>query len=232
MTNKIDLAGKRIMSGSCPLYSEVSRITISLLIIIAGLPFMILILLLAFISTGQFPIIFQERKITLEKKAVRIMKIRTIKTADKIDHCASDVFIKEEYEKYVPLFCRWLRKTGIDEIPQLINVIKGEMSIIGPRPLLEDDLQIIKKVDPVSYQRRTKINSKPGISGMWQVYGEREKGASNLVTLDEVYEDKKSFLLDCRIILRSALILFTAAHSDSIVRSKVLPPGFSNPAYS
>ena len=214
------LIGKRIID-----------LTISLLIIIAGLPFMILILLLTFISTGQFPVIFQERKITLEKKAVRIMKIRTIKTADKIDHCASDVFIKEEYEKYVPLFCRWLRKTGIDEIPQLINVIKGEMSIIGPRPLLENDLQRIKKADPVSYQRRTKINSKPGISGMWQVYGERNRGTANLVELDELYENKKSFLLDLKIILVSAFILLTAAHSDSIVKSKVSAGILINPAY-
>ena len=228
MTIRIDPIGKRIID-----------VTVSLLILIAGLPLMFLILLMAFLSTGQFPIIFQERKITLEKKAVRIMKIRTIrraitsdKTADKIDHCASDIFIKEEYGKYVPLFCRWLRKTGIDEIPQLINVIKGEMSIIGPRPLLEDDLQIIKNAEPENYLRRTKIKSKPGISGMWQVYGEREKGAANLVWLDEVYENKKSFLLDSRIILMSVFILFTAAHSDSIVRSKVLPAGFSNPAYS
>ncbi len=230
MTIRIDPIGKRIID-----------VTVSLLILIAGLPLMFLILLMAFLSTGQFPIIFQERKITLEKKALRIMKIRTIKTGVRIDHCLrdksvpeciSEIFIKGGGEKQVPLFCRWLRKTGIDEVPQLINVITGEMSIIGPRPLLEDDLQIIKNAEPENYLRRTKIKSKPGISGMWQVYGEREKGAANLVWLDEVYENKKSFLLDCRIILRSALILFTAAHSDSIVRSKVLPVGFSNPAYS
>ncbi len=189
------------------------------------LPVMSAVLIIVTIILCDFPLIRQRRRISLDKSrhgGVNIYKIRTIrrcKDFDELEKMSNNIFDNKEYEKYVPSFCRWLRKTGIDEIPQLINVIKGEMSIIGPRPLLEDDLLKIKNCDPVYYFRRTKIKSKPGISGMWQVYGERNKGAANLVRLDELYENKKSFLLDFKIILVSALILFTAAHSDSIVKS-------------
>ncbi len=194
-------------------------LTVSLLIIVAGLPLIILILFLAFISTGQFPIIFQQRKISIGKKKINIAKIRTIKDCkdfNMIEKSCSEIFIKENYYKYVPLFCRWLRKTGLDEILQLINVLKGEMSLAGPRPLLESELAIMKAHQPEFYNRRVKINSKPGITGLWQVYGNRLKGASNLVELDGYYEKNKSLKLDVKIILKTIFILITADHSDAI----------------
>ena len=203
-------------------------LVLSPIIIVLSIPFIVVILFLVIISTGQFPVIFQKRKITLEKKSVQIIKIRTIRNRigipfssfKEVERISNNVFIKEEYEMYVPLFCRWLRKSGLDEILQVINVLKCEMSLIGPRPLLEADLEIMQRSDEEYYNRRTKINSKPGITGMWQVYGKRREGTANLIELEEFYEKEKSLLLDMKITLRTIFVLLTASHSDSILKSK------------
>jgi len=195
-------------------------ISISLAIIIFFLPFIILILIYVLLITGNNPLIFQERKISLDKKGFKIIKIRTIKNSKQflaLDSNSSDIFIKVGYDKFVPPFCRWLRKSGFDEILQVLNVLKGEMSFVGPRPILAIDLLKMQIEENEYYQRRTKLNSKPGITGYWQVYGERIKGTENLIELDEKYEKEKSLLFDLKIIARTFFIFATASHSDSII---------------
>ena len=185
-------------------------------------PFILIILFVSFYATKQFPLIVQNRFITLEKKKVKLYKIRTIKSSTNFSRQESNsnnFYYKNDFAEYVPRFCRWLRRTGLDEIFQLINVIKGEMSLVGPRPLLERDLLLMKKCEPDFYIKRTKIESLPGITGYWQVYGDRSKGSQNLIGLDENYEKQKSFRLDAKIILKSILIVLTASHSDSIIFS-------------
>lgn len=189
-------------------------------VIIFCLPLIVLILFLVFIITGENPVLLQERKISLDNNGIKIIKIRTIKSSNKflkLDKSSEGIYIKKDYEKYVPLFCKWLRKTGLDEILQVINVLKGEMSFVGPRPLLESDLLIMRLADPYFYNRRKSINSKPGITGCWQVYGDRLKGTENLIQLDEIYEKERSVRLDFKIILRTVMVFMTASHSDAIV---------------
>ncbi len=198
----------------------------SLIILTAGIPFIVIILILVLIITGQKPVILQERKITLEKLGIQIFKIRTIKSNHKfkgLKKISGDLFFKEELRTRVPLFCSWLRKTGIDEILQLINVIKGEMSLVGPRPLLASDLKIMENTQPDYYYRRTDICSTPGITGYWQVFGDRSKGTKNLVEFDEYYDLHQSIMFDFKILLKTALILITASHSDSIFLKKGKP---------
>ena len=121
------------------------------------------------------------------------------------NHKENEIFRNEEYANCVPAFCKWLRKSGLDEILQIFNVLKGEMSLVGPRPLLLREFNLMKKENPDLYKRREKINSLPGITGYWQIYGERERGAKNLVELDEFYDRNKSLLLDLKIILKTFL---------------------------
>ena len=195
-------------------------ILLSISIIIFCFPFIAIISLFVFLITTKNPIIFQIRKLALNKKEIKIIKIRTIKDSKlfrQLDDVSSQIFFKNGYAEHVPSFCRLLRKTGLDEILQVINVIKGDMSLVGPRPLLEKDLIIMRTNDPAYYYKRQKINSKPGITGCWQVYGDRFKGSANLVELDELYENKKSFYLDLKILIKTIFILMTASHSDSIV---------------
>ena len=197
-------------------------ILISLLIILIIMPLITVILLIVSIVTDASPLLSQERKIHLKKSGIKIIKIRTIKNSksfNELEKKSCKVFNKEEYENYVPLFCRYLRKTGIDELPQIINVLRGEMSLVGPRPLNIQDLQIMKRNQPQHYERRNRISSKPGITGYWQVYGKRDLGAENLLAEDEYYEQNKSLSLDLKIMIKTFSVIIMARHSDSIVGS-------------
>lgn len=158
--------------------------------------------------------------IDFEHASIVIYKIRTIRNSEaflKLEKQSNSMFIKTNYDRFIPLFCRWLRMTGLDEILQLINVIKGEMSLVGPRPFLESDLKIIKINQPGLYHRRTKLNSKPGITGCWQIWCNRLKGAENLIAWDEYYELNKSLQLDLKIIFATIRIIIFASHADSIL---------------
>ncbi len=195
----------------------------AIIILISSLPFIIIILFIVFIITGDSPLISQIRKITLDKKSVKIFKIRTIKSSkqfDELEKICDNIFIKIGFDKHVPLFCNWLRETGIDEIPQVFNILKGEMSLVGPRPFPLNDLELLKESEPEYYYRRTKINSKPGITGYWQIFGNREEGTKNLIECDEIYEMHEMIFFDLKIMLRTFLILITAKHSNAIVQTK------------
>ena len=197
-------------------------IIVSLPVLILCIPVIIPILLIVSIITGNLPVLRQKRMSSLDKEDIKIFKIRTIKTSKSFkekERRSENIFNKSGYEEYVPLFCRWLRRSGLDEILQLINVIKGEMSLVGPRPLITDDLELLKKSEPELYERRRILNSKPGITGYWQVYGRREDGAFNLIENDEYYERNKSLIMDLKLILKSVVVLLTASHSDSILRT-------------
>lgn len=199
---------------------EIIEKLLVLVILILLSPLIIVVLEIVFLITGESPVFKQKRGLVLKGKTIDIYKIRTIKTSyrDGIKIKASNIFYKSEYSDNVSLFCAILRKTGFDEILQLINVIKGDMSIVGPRPLMVADLELMKESDPALYERRTKILSKPGITGYWQVYGDRGKGLYNLIELDEYYERNKSLTGDILLIAKSIVIMITASHFDSIVK--------------
>jgi len=91
----------------------------------------------------------------------------------------------------------WLRRLSIDELPQLINVVKGQMSLVGPRPLiLEEDQHVVD-------WRRSRLNLKPGITGLWQVLGRDDIPFEEMVRLDYVYVTTWSLLNDLKLILRT-----------------------------
>jgi exopolysaccharide biosynthesis polyprenyl glycosylphosphotransferase len=99
---------------------------------------------------------------------------------------------------------RVLRRFSIDELPQLINVVRGEMSLVGPRPLiLEEDLHVVD-------WRRRRLNLKPGITGLWQVLGRDDIGFEEMVRLDYVYVTTWSLLNDLKLILRTIPALYRA----------------------
>ena len=201
------------------------EITLSSILLLILSPLILLVLIASAVLTGKSPIIKQPRSLTLGSSKINLYKIRTIvhlKEFQIAEKNSKRIYNKSEYENFIPPLCAFLRKTGFDEILQLINVIKGDMSLIGPRPFTETDLLIMKGTEPELYERRRMIKSKPGITGYWQIWGNREDGTINLIEYEEFYDKNKSFILDMKIILKTLVVFLTAGHVDSVLGNKKL----------
>jgi lipopolysaccharide/colanic/teichoic acid biosynthesis glycosyltransferase len=96
---------------------------------------------------------------------------------------------------------KMLRATSIDELPQLLNVLLGQMSLVGPRPLVEEELRF----SPA--WRRTRLRVKPGITGLWQVSGRSNSGFHDWITRDTEYVRTQSLLLDLKILLATVAVV-------------------------
>jgi lipopolysaccharide/colanic/teichoic acid biosynthesis glycosyltransferase len=96
----------------------------------------------------------------------------------------------------------WVRKLSLDELPQLINVLKGEMSLVGPRPF------VIYEDDKIAGWARRRLDLTPGITGLWQVMGRNEIGFDEMVKLDYLYVNNWSLWWDVKILLRTAPVVF------------------------
>ncbi len=178
-------------------------------------PFVTLFAIVIYVQSGEFPFYLQKRSLTLEKRHFNVIKLKTLYSKNKAK-VVNTVFIKSELHKYLIPFGKFLRRTGLDELPQLINVIKGEMSLIGPRPLMESDLVAIKNNAPELYSLRNNLNCKPGITGYWQVFGNRLNGVADLIGCDLLYAQNKSFLFDLKVLLKTIPLVLFAAHADAI----------------
>lgn len=90
---------------------------------------------------------------------------------------------------------RWLRKTSLDELPQLVNVIRGEMSLVGPRPVP------VYEVELYDERHFNRLAAKPGITGLWQVYGRSRVTFEEMVQMDVEYAQRSSLWCDCKLLL-------------------------------
>ena len=187
-------------------------IVFSCIVIVIGSPIFLLIsILIKFSSRG--PIFYYHKRVGKNFKSFYCIKFRTMHPeADDIltNLLNKNESIKHEYEKNhkikndprITRIGKFLRLTSLDELPQFLNVLKLEMSIIGPRPIVEKE--IIKYDDSI-----TKVLSiKPGITGLWQVSGRNNLSYKKRVFLDCLYVDKFHFLMDLRIIIRTLGVLF------------------------
>ncbi len=192
---------------------------VAIILLIALFPLVIIFSIILFIELGEFPVFVQERGLTLEKHRFKIFKLKTIKTeashqSKLIDN--NNIFLKPFLSEKISPFAKWLRRTGLDEIPQFINVLMGQMSIVGPRPLMIHDLEILKKDFPEFYEERSKLESKPGITGLWQLFGNRNEGVANLTYLDYLYEKYSSLKLDFILLLHTFPVVTAAKNSDAV----------------
>ena len=184
----------------------------SLIILIVGLPiFLIIASLIKLSSRG--PIFYLQERIGKNKKTFNCIKFRTMhpEAEDILENLiTNNEKLRKEFEETHKLkndpritnIGKFLRKTSLDEIPQFLNVIKMEMSIIGPRPIVKKEIQ--KYGD--SYNKV--ISLKPGITGLWQVSGRNNLSYKRRVILDCLYVDNMSPLLDLRIIIRTFGVIF------------------------
>jgi exopolysaccharide biosynthesis polyprenyl glycosylphosphotransferase len=178
-------------------------IVVSTLVLIAGLPLWLLIAL-AVTLTSPGPILFRDRRIGLGEREFDMLKFRTM-YADAEKHQAyleraneaSGALFKMRQDPRVTPVGVLLRRLSLDEIPQLLNVLRGEMSLVGPRPLpLRDYAQLEE-------WHRKRYNVLPGMTGLWQISGRSNLGFDDLVRLDFYYLENWSVWLDIAILFRT-----------------------------
>ena len=157
------------------------------------------------------PVFFKQRRIGLNGKPLYIYKFRTMVTnAEDLIASFTPEQKKEWEESYklkddprITRVGKILRKTSLDELPQLINIIKGEMSIIGPRPVVEEELSWYgNDVDLV-------LSVKPGLTGWWAVNGRSEVPYPKRCDLELYYVKNASLALDVRILLGTLKVVFS-----------------------
>ena len=179
------------------------------MLIILAIPMAIVALVIRFTSPG--PIFFRQLRSGLNGAPFTIYKFRTMVTnAEQIKHelasmneMSGPVF-KITGDPRITRIGKWLRKFSIDEWPQFFNILRGEMSLVGPRPLPVDE---IKRISDLAHRRRLSV--RPGITCLWQVSGRNEiLDFKDWVRLDLEYIDNWSLWLDFKILLRTIPVVF------------------------
>jgi lipopolysaccharide/colanic/teichoic acid biosynthesis glycosyltransferase len=195
--------------------------SISLIILILTFPLLLVLSVIIFIQTREFPFFIQERGITLDSYRFKMYKLKTMKSQKiNVDSSRENIFFKNELTQLVTPFGRFLRRTGLDELPQLLNILKGEMSFVGPRPLSLPDLRIMKSSFKKEYILRGSNKFKPGITGYWQVFQNRNEGVKDLIEKEDFYNQNYSLTLDIKILLKTIPIVFNGTHCDAILPAR------------
>ena len=154
----------------------------------------VLVLLVRLTSPG--PALFRQRRIGRNKKEFEILKFRTMRIdtpQDMPTHLLADP------ERYVTPLGRWLRRTSLDELPQLFNILKGEMALIGPRPALWNQFDLIAGRELYGVNRL-----RPGLTGWAQVNGRDEIPLVKKIRLDAEYAKRISLRFDLKIFFMTA----------------------------
>ena len=149
-----------------------------------------LLIMLAIKVNSRGPVFFIQKRVGYQKRFFNIYKFRTMRSDTPKDvptHLLSDP------DQWITKVGRFLRKTSLDELPQLINILKGDMSIIGPRPALWNQEDLVEERD--KYRAN---NVRPGLSGWAQINGRDELEIPIKAKLDGEYVKRLSFLFDCR----------------------------------
>jgi exopolysaccharide production protein ExoY len=182
-------------------------IAIASLALLLVCPLMLMLIVLVHLSMGG-PAFFAHRRVGRNGRVFRCYKFRTMVTnADEVleKHLASDPHAAAEWatarklhkDPRVTAVGRLLRKSSLDELPQLINILRGEMSCVGPRPVTLDEL------DRYGPHARDYLRTRPGLTGMWQVSGRSTRTYEDRIALDSKYVRNWSLWMDIVIMLKT-----------------------------
>lgn len=161
--------------------------------------------------TGRGPILFRQTRIGRDERPFTMMKFRTMRVSADNDRVQNEIVRRElgggatpdagtglyrpAQDPRVTQIGRFLRKLSIDELPQLFNVVRGDMSLVGPRPATPEEVQLFTP------EQRRRHQCLPGITGLWQVSGRNRLSSREMLELDLVYVERCSLRLDLAILL-------------------------------
>lgn len=184
---------------------------------VVGSVFGLLLLSIVFIAVAilikiedpKGPIFFSQKRIGLNGKEFKMYKFRSmvsdaeekLKELLKYNEVSGAMF-KMKDDPRITKIGKFIRKTSIDELPQLFNVLKGEMSLVGPRPPLPREVELYSNYD------KQRLLVTPGCTGLWQVSGRNSVGFQEMVELDLEYIEKRTLLFDLKILIKTVLVLF------------------------
>jgi lipopolysaccharide/colanic/teichoic acid biosynthesis glycosyltransferase len=148
---------------------------------------------------GPGPVLYRQRRAGLHGRPFEMLKLRTMVTG--AEHIGAGLAINEN-DPRITRVGALLRRTSLDELPNLVNVLRGEMSLIGPRPTLP------AQVEQYTERQRGRLSVKPGITGWAQVNGRASLPWPERIELDLYYIEHRSLALDLRILRRSVALVF------------------------
>jgi exopolysaccharide biosynthesis polyprenyl glycosylphosphotransferase len=192
-----------IFAGTDWVVKRVFDISVAVLIVVVGSPVWLLIAL-AVACTSRGPVFYADPRVGLGEREFRMLKFRTMVVgADRQQQLleraneASGALFKIRRDPRVTRVGRILRRLSLDEVPNVVNVLRGEMSLVGPRPLPLRDYERLE-----AWHRR-RYNVLPGITGLWQVAGRSDLTFDDLVRLDFYYLENWSIWLDISVLFRT-----------------------------
>ena len=201
--------------GTRPVWTAGKRgfdVALSLVLLVVLTPlFMVVAVVLRRDSPG--PVIFRQQRCGRGGRTFTVLKFRTMRTGVSSElhqryieglargECSADSVQKLVDDPRVTRAGAFLRRTSLDELPQLVNVVKGEMSIIGPRPALEYELS---HYAPHHFER---FGVRPGLTGLWQVAGRSGLGFNEMLDLDVIYARDAGPRLDAEILIKTPVAL-------------------------
>jgi exopolysaccharide biosynthesis polyprenyl glycosylphosphotransferase len=185
-------------------------IAISTMMLMVALPVMLVIALLLKLAEGGGRVFFTQTRCGLNGRRFTLYKFRTMvegaenqrPAIDHLNEMSGPVFKVKQDPRVTPVG-RWLRRLSLDELPQLWNVLKGDMSLVGPRPPVPQEVS--------QYQRwqRRRLSMRPGLTCLWQIEGRNDLDFDRWVELDLEYIDSWSPLLDVKILLKTIPVVLT-----------------------
>ena len=164
------------------------------------------ILIIAIKCDSKGPILFKQKRVGINKTHFNILKFRTMRIDTPKD---TPTHLLQNPEQYITKVGKFLRKTSLDELPQIINILKGDMAIVGPRPALWNQYDLIEERDKYGAN-----DILPGLTGWAQINGRDELPIEVKAKLDGEYVKKMGFMMDIRCILGTVI---SVAKQDGVV---------------
>lgn len=182
-----------------PVWKRILDVSVSLAIIVTLAPvYLLLCIFIKLDSPG--PILFKQRRIGMGKREFHILKFRTMKIDAPKD---MPTHLLDKPDAYITRSGKFLRKTSLDELPQFFNILKGDMSLIGPRPALWNQFDLIEERD------KYKANDvMPGLTGLAQINGRDELPIEMKAKIDGGYVEHMTMLLDMKILVWTFVYVF------------------------